>query len=139
MIIFLIPLLPSSSVKISFRNTLLVPETTFYLTTKLSIALCWPISRDSKSFLTLLTSGGKPCKLFSRKNFPAATRVWSKINYGDESTGSQTFNYFLCVFSGKSIFLFNQLKIFTVTDLVENFKILVSKRLGRGTHSRNKN
>ena len=138
-IIFLIPLLPSSSVKISFRNTLLVSETAFHLAGKLSIAWCWPISRDTKSLFTLLASGVKPCRLFSRKNFPAATRVWSKINYGDESTGSQTFNYFLCILSGKSFFLFNQLKILVDTDLVENFKLSVSKRLGGGTHSRNRN
>ena len=106
-IIFLIPLLPSSSVKTSFSNTLLVSETTFHLTAKLSIALCWPTSRDTKSLFTLLASGVKPCRLFSRKNFPAATRVWSKMNYSDESTSSQTFNYFLCMFSGKSFFLFN--------------------------------
>ena len=40
-IIFLIPLLPSSPAKISFSNTLLIPETTFHFTTKISIALCW--------------------------------------------------------------------------------------------------
>ena len=32
---------------------------------------------------------------FSRKKFRATTRVWSKISYDDESTSSQTFNYFL--------------------------------------------
>ena len=62
------------------------------------------------------------------KNFPAAIRIWSKINYGDESTSSQTFNYFLCMFSDM-----------TVTDLVEKFKMPVWKRLGRGTHSQNRN
>ena len=106
-IIFLIPLLQSSSVKISFSNTLLVSETTFHFTAKISIALCWPISRDTKSLSTLFTSGVKPCWLFLRKNFPAATSLSSKINYGDESTSSQAFNYFLCMFSGKSFFIFN--------------------------------
>ena len=106
-IIFLIPLLPSNSVKISFSNTLLVSEAAFHSTAKISIALCWPISRDTKSLFTSLTSDVKPCWLFSRKNFPAATRVSTKINYGDKSTSSQTFNYFLCMFSGKSFFLFN--------------------------------
>ena len=106
--IFLIPLLPSSSVKILFSNTaVLVSKTTFHFTAKISIALCWLISRDTKSLLTWLTSGVKPSRLFSRKNFPATTRAWSKINYGDESTSSQIFNYFLCMFSGKSFFLFN--------------------------------
>ena len=53
-IIFLIPLLPSSPVKMSFSNTLLISETKipFHYTTKISIALCWPISRDTKSMLT---------------------------------------------------------------------------------------
>ena len=95
--------------------------------------------RDTKGLFTLLTSDAKPCRLFSWRNFPAATRVWIKINYGDESTSSQTFNYFLCMFSRKSLFLFSQLKILTGTELVENFKISVSKRLGRGTHSQNRN
>ena len=126
--IFLIPLLPSSSVKISFSNTLLASETTFRFKSKISIALCWPISRDTKNLFTLLTIDVKPCRLFSWKNFIAATRVWSKINYGEESTSSQTFNYFLCMFSDM-----------TVTDLVEKFKMPVWKRLGRGTHSQNRN
>ena len=106
-ITFLIPLLHKSSVKISFSNTLLVSETTFHFTAKISIALCCSTSKDTKSMLTLLTSGVKPCRLFSRKNFPAATRMWSEINYGGESTSSQAFNYFLCMFSGKPFFLFN--------------------------------
>ena len=108
-IIFLIPLLPSSSVKMSFSNTLLISETKipFHYTTKISIALCWPISRDTKSMLTWFTSGFKHWKLFSRKNFPAITRVWSRIYYGEESTSSHTFNYFFCLFSGKSFSLFN--------------------------------
>ena len=70
-----------------------------------------------------------------------------QINYGEEWTSSQTFNCFVCIFSGKkTFFLFNKLKISTVIDLVENFKserlyckISVSKMLGRGTHSRNGN
>ena len=70
-IIFLIPLLPSSSAKISFSITLLVSETTFHFTAKIFIALCWPISRDTKCLFTLLASGVKLCRLFSRKNFPA--------------------------------------------------------------------
>ena len=86
-----------------------------------------------------LTSGVKPCRLFSRNSFPAATRVWSKIYCSDESVSSQTFNYFLYMFSGRSFFLVNYLKILTVTDMVEIFKISVSKRLGHGTHSQNKN
>ena len=57
-------------------------------------------------------------------------------------TSSQAFNHFLWIFSGKTSFLFNQLKISTGTYLVENFKfgsicckISVSKKLGRGTLS----
>ena len=84
-IIFLIPLLSSNSLKILFSNTLLVSETTFHFTVKISIVLFWPTSRDTKSLFTLLTSGVKPWRLFLRKIFPAATRAWSKINYGDES------------------------------------------------------
>ena len=138
-IIFLIPLIPSSSIKIPFSNTLLAPETTFHFIAKISIALCWSISRDTKSLFNSLTSGVKPCRLFSRNSFPAATRVWSKIYCSDESVSSQTFNYFLCMFSGRSFFLVNYLKILTVTDMTEIFKISVSKRLGHGTHSQNRN
>ena len=67
----------------------------------------WPISRDTKSLFTSLTSSGKPCRLFSRKNFPATTKAFYKINYSDELTSSQTISYFLCMFSDKSFFLFN--------------------------------
>ena len=66
--------------------------------------------RDTKSFLTLLTRGVKPCRLLGKsftKNIPATTRVWSKISCGDEWTSSQAFSYFLCIFSGKTFFLFN--------------------------------
>ena len=70
-IIFLIPQLPSSSAKISFINTLLISETTFHFTAKISIALCWPISRDTKSLFSSLISGVKPSRLSSRKNFSA--------------------------------------------------------------------
>ena len=115
-IIFLIPLIPSRSVKIPFSNTLLAPEITFHFIAKISIALCWSISRDTKSLFNSLTSGVKSCRLFSRNSFPAATRVWSKIYCSDESVSSQSFNYFLCMFSGRSFFLVNYLKILTVIE-----------------------
>ena len=104
-IIFLTPLLSSSSVKISFSYTLLVSETTFHFTAKISNALCYIVRylpRDTKGLFNFVISGVKPCRFlfFSPKNSPAATRVWSKINYGDESTSSQTFNYSLCMFCG---------------------------------------
>ena len=68
-IIFFIPLLPSSSAKMSFSNTLLVSETTFHFTAKIYIALCWPISRDTKSLFISLTSHVKPCRLLAEE-FP---------------------------------------------------------------------
>ena len=105
--IFLNPLLPSSSVRISFSSTLLASETTFYFIVKISIALCWSISIDTKSLFTSLNSDVKPCRLFSRKNFPTAARVSSKINYGDESPISQTFNYFFLHVLRQKLFLFN--------------------------------
>ena len=101
-IIFLTPLLSSSSVKISFSYTLLVSETKFHFTAN---ALCYIVRylpRDTKGLFNFVISGVKHCRFlfFSPKNFPAATRVWSKINYGHESTSSQTFNYSLCMFYG---------------------------------------
>ena len=66
-IIFFIPLLPSSSAKMSFSNTLLVSETTFHFTAKIYIALCWPISRDTKSLFISLTSDVKPCRLLAEE------------------------------------------------------------------------
>ena len=52
-IIFLIPLLPSSSAKVSFSNTILIPETTFYFTTKISLALYWQIFVGTLKVLSL--------------------------------------------------------------------------------------
>ena len=43
-------------------------------------------------------------KKFSWQNFPTTTWVWSNISYTDEWTSSQTFNYFLCIFLGKTFF-----------------------------------
>ena len=106
-IIFLIPLLSSNSLKILFSNTLLVPETTFHFRAKISIVLFWPTSSDTKSLFTLLTSGVKPWRLFLRKIFPAATRAWSKINYGDESNCFPDLQLIFCMLSGKSFFLFD--------------------------------
>ena len=105
-VIFLIPLLPSNSAKIWVSNYLLTSDTIFFLQRKISITLCWPTSRETKSFLTSLTRDIKRCiirKLFPQEFVP--TKVWSKISHGDESTSSQTSNYFLCIFSGKLFFL----------------------------------
>ena len=77
------------------------PET-FHLTVKISIALCSPIPTNTKSFLTWLTRGVKPCRLLE-KIFPQP-QVWIKICYGDEWTSSQTFNYSLCIFFRQNIF-----------------------------------
>ena len=110
-IIFLIPLLSSSSAKISFSNTLLISKT-FHFTAKISIALCQPIYLGTlKVFsLRLHVAGVKLCKLlekiFSPKNFPATTRVWSNISYGNEWTSSQTFNS-LFAFSWTKHFFFS--------------------------------
>ena len=111
-IIFLIPLLPSSSAKISFCNTLLISKKTFHFTTKIPIALCWSIDIETL-ILTLLTRSVKPCRILGKsftKNIPATTRVWSKISYGDEWTSSQAFSYFLCIFSGKTFFFLTSWK-----------------------------
>ena len=55
-------------------------------------------------------------------------------------------NYFLCIFSGKTFFLFIELRILMATNLMENFKserlsckISVSGRLGRSIHMRKGN
>lgn len=95
-----------------------------------------------KVFLLCLYVVWNPSEKIFRKTFRTTTRVWSKISYGDESTSSQTFNYFLCIFSFLLFFLSNQLKKLMVTGLVENFKtewlcckMSVSKRLSRGTLS----
>ena len=50
---------------------------------------------------------------FFAKNFPARTS-FKKSCY--------TSTYFLCILSGKTFFLLNQLKISTATNLTENFK-----------------
>ena len=52
-IIFLIPLLVSSSAKISFSNTLLISERTVYFTAKTSIAFCWPIYLETRKVFSL--------------------------------------------------------------------------------------
>ena len=71
------------------------------------------IPRDTKSFLTLLTRGVKPCRLLEKifpEEFPRnhkSAEQENKISYDDEWTSSQTFNYFLCIFSSKNYFLFN--------------------------------
>ena len=105
-VIFLIPLLSSNSAKTWVRNYLPTSDTIFLLQRKIANTLCWPISRETKSFTSLTHDGVKPCII--RKIFPekfAPTKVWSKISHGDESTSSQTSNYFLCIFSGKLFFL----------------------------------
>ena len=80
------------------------------LQNKISIPLCWPIDLETlKVFSLCLQVASKPAAYknkFSGKNFPTTTRLWSKISYGDEKNSSQAFNYFLCIFSGKTFFLF---------------------------------
>ena len=68
--IFLIPLLSSSSAKISFSNTLLISKT-FHFTAKISIALCQPIYLGTLKVLSLRlrVAGVKLCKLLE-KIFP---------------------------------------------------------------------
>ena len=46
----------------------------FLSTAKISKALCWPISRDTKSFLTLLTRGVKLCII--KKHFSTKISAW---------------------------------------------------------------
>ena len=80
---------------------------------------------DTKSFLTSLTCGVKSSiirKIFQQEFSRNHKKVWNKISYGDESTSSQTFLYFFNIFSSKTFFLSNYLKISTVNDLIENFK-----------------
>ena len=157
-VIFLILMLPSTSAKISFSNSQLISEVIFLLTVKISNALCWSKSRHTKSFFTSITRGIKPCIIrklflqeFSFRNYPPsplplAMRVQSRISHDDESTCSQTSNYFFCIFSGKTFFLFIELRILIATNLMENFKseklsckISVSGRLGRSIHMRKGN
>ena len=105
--ISIIRLLRSNSAKISFSNTLLISKKIFLFTTTISIALYW--SWDVGKYLETLRIFSLCSHLVSNpalleKIFPQAfsRKVWSKISYGDESTSSQTLNYFLCIFSGKT-------------------------------------
>ena len=106
-------LLPSNFAKISFINTLLIFETTFHLTAKISIALCWPIYLKTLKVFSLGFYTWRQILRVIRKKFPRRISpqpecgMWSKISYGDEWTSSQTFNHFFCIFSGKTFFLFN--------------------------------
>ena len=111
-------------------------------TAKISNALCWPISRDIKSFVNLFTRDVKPCII--RKNVPA--RIYAQLQECvvrlvtvTSQPASRTSTASFAVSQAKCFFLFNQMKISTVTDLVENFKperlcckVLVSKRLATG-------
>ena len=82
-IIFLIPLLPSSSAKASFSNTLLISEKTFYFTTKISIPLCWPIYlRTLKIFSLRLHLALSPAgyrKKFRRRIFSQPQECWVRL------------------------------------------------------------
>lgn len=67
------------------------------------------------------------------------TECGAKLVTVTNQTSSKTSNCFICIFSGKLFFLFNQFKIQTVRDLVKNlkserlcYKIFVSERFGRG-------
>ena len=107
-IIFLIRLLRSNSAKVSFSNTLLISGKIFPFTVKISNALCRPgilaLTSLKPSVKTDIIRKDFPARIFAH---PQDTRVWSKINYGDASTSSKTFNYILCIFSGKTFFLSN--------------------------------
>ena len=98
---------------------------------------CWPISRDTKSFLTSLTCGVKTCII--RKNFPA--RLVTVAN----EPSSQTFKNVIFILSGKTISISTSSKyrrsaIWLKTLIREAIcKISVPKRLGHGTHSQNGN
>ena len=87
--------------KILFSNTLLISQKIL----EISNALCWPISTDTKSFLTLLICGVKPC----RKNFPerlfaqpqkCGVRLVTVTNRPvlRPSTTSCAFSHFFCFF-----------------------------------------
>ena len=84
-VIFLIGLLLSNSLKISSSNPIVISEIVLLFTEKVSNASCWPISRETKSFLSSLTRGiislhSKNFREdFSHKNF-CVQKVWSKIN-----------------------------------------------------------
>ena len=84
----------------------------------------------------------------SGKSFHAIIREWGKISYGDKSTSSQTFNYFLSICSGKAFFSFQlvgninshwslNLGNFKCERL--NYKVLLSNTLGRSMHLGNGN
>ena len=74
-VIFLIGLVLSNPVKISFSNSVLISEIVLVLTAKFSNALCYPISREAKIFLSPLKRGIIPLhskifrQEFSRMNF----------------------------------------------------------------------
>ena len=87
--------------KILFSNTLLISQKIL----EISNALCWPISTDTKSFLTLLICGVKPF----RKNFPerlfaqpqeCGVRLVTVMNRPvlRPSTTSCAFSHFFCFF-----------------------------------------
>ena len=70
-VIFLIGLIPSKSAKISVTNSLLISETVFLFTAKISNALCWIISREVKIFsFTLHVSSHLCIKNIFHKNLP---------------------------------------------------------------------
>ena len=139
-------LLPWSYAKISFSNTLLISET-FHLTTKTSIALCWPVYLKT---LNVFSLGFYTCRhtlQVIRKTFfgtisPQPQKYRARLvtvtnePFPRPSTSSFAFP------QAKKVFPFNKLKKSAVTDLVENFKsericckILASKKLGRVTLS----
>ena len=82
-IIFLIPLLPSSSAKISFCNTLLISEKTFPFTTKIPIALCWSIDLETlKVFSLCLHVASNPAdyqEKVSQKIFPQPQECGARL------------------------------------------------------------
>ena len=82
-VIFLIGLVLSASVKISFSNSVLISEIALVLTAKFSNVLCYPISREAKSFLSSLNRGviSLHSKIFRQK--------FSRMNFVPQKRGAK--------------------------------------------------
>ena len=104
------------------------------------------IPKDTKSFLTWLlhvaSNSAGYYKNISRKDFPATTRVWSRISYGDEWTSSQVSNHFLPFFQAKQFFFstswkYRRLPIWFKTLKVQSFKLYNNKYMIASTQVTN--
>ena len=120
----------------------MISETIFFFTAKISNALCWSISWDTKSFLTSVIRGVKPCII--RKYFPA--RIFPQ---------PQEWRARLVTLTNKAVprpsvnsFAFSQAKHFFFSFLKnaggyrsgwKTLSVLLLKRLGRDTHLQNGN